>query len=72
MSDVFLTDAERDAVLPSTLLSKIEVFRGHDLLVSELAGGLTNRNFKIITSEGTYVLRLSSAESLELAVDRDN
>jgi len=40
--------------------------------VTELNGGLTNRNFKITTPDGVYVLRLSSVASLELAVNRDH
>jgi thiamine kinase-like enzyme len=67
-----LSGAEREAILPEELLSRIAVFRGQALEITELSGGLTNRNFKIVTSSGAYVLRLSSAESLELSVDRDN
>ena len=67
-----LTDEQRRAVLPDELIEKIEVLRGRDLIVAELEGGLTNRNFKITTPDDTYVLRLSSVESLELAVNRDH
>ena len=40
--------------------------------VSDLSGGLTNRNLKVTTSDGVYVARLSSPESALLAIDRDN
>ena len=40
--------------------------------VTELAGGLTNRNLKVVTPTGTYVARLSSPESALLAIDRAN
>jgi len=54
------------------LLDKVEVFRGRHCSVAELAGGLTNRNYRVTTTEGTFVLRLSSAQSGELAVNRDH
>jgi thiamine kinase-like enzyme len=40
--------------------------------VSDLSGGLTNRNLKVTTPEGVYVARLSSPESALLAIDRGN
>lgn len=39
--------------------------------VSDLSGGLTNRNLKVTTPDGVYVARLSSPESALLAIDRD-
>jgi thiamine kinase-like enzyme len=41
-------------------------------VVSDLSGGLTNRNVKVTTPEGVYVARLSSPESALLAIDREN
>ncbi len=38
--------------------------------VSDLSGGLTNRNLKVTTPDGVYVARLSSPESALLAIDR--
>ncbi len=40
------------------------------LSVSELPGGLTNRNFKITKSNATYVARVASGGSELLAIDR--
>jgi thiamine kinase-like enzyme len=40
--------------------------------VSELPGGLTNRNFKISTINGTFVARVASGGSELLAIDRQN
>ena len=40
--------------------------------VSDLSGGLTNRNLKVTTPDGVYVARLSSPESALLAIDRAN
>jgi thiamine kinase-like enzyme len=39
--------------------------------VCELPGGLTNRNYKVTTPEGTFVARVSSGGSELLAIDRD-
>jgi thiamine kinase-like enzyme len=48
------------------------VLRGRPLEVTELAGGLTNRNYKVATPEGTYVVRISGGATGALAIDRDN
>ena len=47
------------------------MLRGRPCTVEALPGGLTNRNYKITTPDGTYVLRHSNPSSAdELAVDR--
>ena len=40
--------------------------------VSELAGGLTNTNYKVETDEGAYVVRMSAKDAGLLAIDRQN
>jgi thiamine kinase-like enzyme len=40
--------------------------------VTELPGGLTNRNFKISTINGTFVARVASRGGELLAIDREN
>jgi len=40
--------------------------------LTELSGGLTNRNIKVETDHGDYVARISSNESSLLSIDRDN
>ncbi len=40
--------------------------------VSELAGGLTNTNYKVETDEGAYVVRVSAKDAGLLAIDRQN
>jgi thiamine kinase-like enzyme len=40
--------------------------------VSDLSGGLTNRNLKVTTRDDVFVARLSSPESSLLAIDRVN
>ena len=39
--------------------------------ITELPGGLTNRNYKVTTPDGTFVARISSGGSELLAIDRD-
>ena len=38
--------------------------------ISELSGGLTNRNLKVLTADSAYVARISSNESNLLSIDR--
>jgi thiamine kinase-like enzyme len=40
--------------------------------VSELAGGLTNTNYKVETADGAYVVRVSAKDAGLLAIDREN
>jgi thiamine kinase-like enzyme len=59
------------AGLDPALLERVEVLRGKRCDVEPLPGGLTNRNYKVTTPDGTYVLRHSKPSSAdELAVDR--
>jgi thiamine kinase-like enzyme len=40
--------------------------------VGELAGGLTNTNYKVVTPGGAYVVRVSAKDAGLLAIDREN
>ena len=40
--------------------------------VAELPGGLTNTNYKVVTADGAYVVRVSNKDSGLLAIDREN
>jgi thiamine kinase-like enzyme len=40
--------------------------------VEELAGGLTNTNYKVVTPDGAYVVRVSAKDAGLLAIDREN
>ena len=59
-------------VLPRSLCDQVDVLRGRPLVVTELAGGLTNRNYKVTTPDGTYVVRISGGATGALAIDRDH
>ncbi len=58
--------------LPEGLADRIDVLRGREYDVAALPGGLTNKNLKVTTDEGAYVLRLSDEASGALAIDRDH
>ena len=59
------------AEIEPALLERVEHWRGQDCRVEPLPGGLTNKNFKVSTRSGTYVLRHSGPASADaLAVDR--
>ena len=72
MSPAELTGAALESVLPERILEACSSLAGRQRTVVELGGGLTNRNFKISTEDGDFVLRLSSKESLELNVNREH
>jgi len=54
------------------LLDRIPLFRGVTRDVSELAGGLTNRNYKVTTPDGCFVVRVSPKDADLLSIDRNN
>ena len=59
-------------VLPPSLCDAVDVLRGRPLVVTELAGGLTNRNYKVVTPDGAYVVRISGPGTGALAIDRND
>jgi thiamine kinase-like enzyme len=52
-------------------LDMVPLLRDPTRLVEPLPGGLTNQNFKVTTTTGSYVARLSRPSSDLLAIDRD-
>src|SRR5215467_3003255 len=60
-------DAALDAIF-----DQVPSVAGRPRTVSELPGGLTNRNFKITNINGSFVARVASGGSELLAIDRDN
>ncbi len=58
--------------LPRPLHRTIETLWVSAHEVVELAGGLTNRNFKVTTDDGIFVVRLSDPASGALAIDREH
>jgi thiamine kinase-like enzyme len=54
------------------ILPRVEQLAGIDRIVTELPGGLTNTNYKVVTGGRSYVVRVSSKDAGLLAIDRDN
>ncbi len=67
-----------DVVAPDVqaLLDRLRCLAGRAYTVSELGGGLTNRNFRVTLTDGgrpgDFVVRVSANESGLLAIDRVN
>ncbi len=60
-----------DAGLDPVLLDRVAVLRGRPRRVEHLPGGLTNKNYKVTTPDGTYVVRHSTPSPANgLGVDR--
>ncbi|MER6947737.1 choline/ethanolamine kinase family protein [Nonomuraea sp. NPDC000554] len=55
----------------SEVLERIPVLSGVPRTVEELPGGLTNRNYKVTTPSGAYVVRVSASDGALLAIDRE-
>ena len=53
------------------LLDLVPVLRG-ERTVAELAGGLTNTNYKVVNAAGAFVVRVSAKDTGLLAIDREN
>jgi thiamine kinase-like enzyme len=64
-------DADRSRAELDALFGRTASLAATPRLVTELPGGLTNRNFKVTTPDGTFVARVSSGGSDLLAIDRD-
>ncbi len=64
--------ATRESRQVEAMLDEIGALSGLDRTIEPLPGGLTNRNYKVTTSAGVYVVRLSSAESELLTIDRES
>jgi thiamine kinase-like enzyme len=55
----------------NALFDRTERLAAQPRSVQELPGGLTNRNYKVTTPDGTFVARVSDAGGDLLAIDRD-
>ncbi|MFG6193957.1 phosphotransferase [Nonomuraea sp. JJY05] len=53
------------------VLDRIPLLSGVPRSVEELPGGLTNRNYKVTTPDGTYVARVWAGDGSLLGIDRD-
>jgi thiamine kinase-like enzyme len=53
------------------LFDRTKSLAGKPRTISELSGGLTNRNYRVTTPDGSFVARISAGGSELLAIDRD-
>lgn len=67
----FAMDLDLPAELEA-LTSQLAVLTEGVVSACRLSGGLTNTNFKLVTTKGSYVVRISSPKSSLLAIDREN
>jgi thiamine kinase-like enzyme len=65
-----VVSSERTDVL--ALLARVPSLAREPRRVTELPGGLTNRNFKVTTPDGVFVARLFADAGALLAIDRDH
>jgi thiamine kinase-like enzyme len=54
------------------VLDEIPALARRERTVTELPGGLTNANYKVVTNAGAYVVRQWTEDTGLLAIDRDN
>jgi thiamine kinase-like enzyme len=54
------------------IVGRVSLWRGREVSVSELSGGLTNSNYRVDVAGASYVLRIPGASTELLAVDRAN
>ncbi len=57
---------------PLAALARVPSLAGTPRQISALPGGLTNKNFKVTTSDGVFVARIFSDGGGLLAIDRDH
>ena len=68
--DAGAADPDRDPAV-AELLDAIPITAARPRTVTDLAGGLTNRNLKVVTPDATVVVRIPGAGSELLEIDRD-
>jgi aminoglycoside phosphotransferase (APT) family kinase protein len=54
------------------VLERVQVWRGRQVRVSQLSGGLTNTNHLVEAGDDRYVVRIPGASTELLAVNRAN
>lgn len=64
-----ITGEQHDA---AEVLARVPSLAGRPQVITELPGGLTNRNYKVSTPDGTFVARVWSGGGDLLAINRDH
>jgi thiamine kinase-like enzyme len=58
--------------LADEAVSRVALWKGHDVKVSQLSGGLTNENYLVETGGERYVMRIPGRSTELLSIDRAN
>jgi thiamine kinase-like enzyme len=58
--------------LPAALLQDLEPFTAHISSIAVISGGITNRNYKLETANGAFMLRIAGERTELLGIDRAN
>lgn len=66
-----MAEADHDREL-ERVLELVPELRDAGRTVTPIPGGMTNRNFRVATAAGQYVVRISVPETGQLGIDRDN
>src|SRR6266849_4851509 len=53
-------------------VERVSLWRGRDVKVSSLSGGLTNENYLVEAGGERYVMRIPGTSTELLSIDRDN
>ena len=61
-----------DAKLPAKLLNDLEPHVGHVSSIVTISGGITNRNYKLESEHGAFMLRIAGERTELLGIDRAN
>jgi thiamine kinase-like enzyme len=64
-----VTGEQHDA---AAVLARVPSLAGRPQVITELPGGLTNRNYKVVTPDGAFVARIWSGGGDLLAINRDH
>jgi thiamine kinase-like enzyme len=64
--------APRSTSLVEEAVARVALWRGAEIRVSQLSGGLTNENYLVETAEKRYVVRIPGRATDLLAIDRKN
>jgi thiamine kinase-like enzyme len=67
-----VTTESLDSADLDRILERVPLIAGIPRQVHELSGGLTNRNYKVTTADGAYVVRRSPAGTDLLSINRDH
>jgi thiamine kinase-like enzyme len=56
---------------PDEVIARVPSLSGTPRTITPLPGGLTNRNYKVVTPDGEFVARIWAAQAGPLAIDRE-